>query len=153
MILFSDGENYPYAERKGLPHPVYGEKVFTPDEALLALQGEGITLYAVRFGPNRDADLARITLATGGVVFDVNGEEELSGLYASIRERVLAEYRLDYRAGLTGADRTVVRVALAGERIVLEAGLPVGIPLRCAGHQQAGPLSASSPCPSPWPWW
>jgi Ca-activated chloride channel family protein len=132
VILFSDGENYPYAERKGLPHPDYGDRVFTPDEALTALQGEGVTLYAVRFGPNRDADLARITLATGGVVFDVNGEEELSGLYASVRERVLAEYRLDYRAGLTGADRTVVKVELAGggssSKLVYPSGFLFGVP-------------------------
>ena len=113
VILFSDGENYPFFQQSGKEHPDYGERIFTGDDALEALQAEGITLYAVRFGPNRDEVLARIARSTGGLVFDVNAEEELSGLYSLIRERVLAEYRLGYRPRLTGAEETAVRVELA----------------------------------------
>jgi len=114
VILFSDGENYPYFQQSKIEHSLYGEKTFTPDDALQALQDEGITLYAVRFGPKRDEDLARIALSTGGLFFDVNAGEELTGLYSTIRERVLSEYRLGYRPGLTGADKTAVMVELAG---------------------------------------
>jgi len=114
VILFSDGENYPYFQRSGEKHPEYGEKTFTADDALVSLQEGGITLYAVRFGPRRDEDLARIALSTGGLFFDVSAEEELSGLYSLIRKRVQAEYRLGYSPGLTGAGETSVMVALSG---------------------------------------
>ena len=114
LILFSDGENYPYFQRSGEKHPEYGEKTFAADDALVSLQGEGITLYAVRFGPRRDEDLARIALSTGGLVFDISAEEELSGLYSLIRKRVQAEYRLGYSPGLTGARETSVMLKLSG---------------------------------------
>jgi len=114
VILFSDGENYPYFQHSEMEHPLYGEKIFTPDDALQALQEEGITLYAVRFGPDRDEELARIASSTGGLVFDVNAREELNGLYSTIRDRVLSEYRLSYRPGLNGAEKTSVMVELTG---------------------------------------
>lgn len=126
VILFSDGENYPYTERTGRSHPDYGDRNHVPDDALTALQTEGITLYAVRFGSNRDDDLARIAMSTGGVVFDVDGEEELSGLYGSIRKRVLAEYRLGYRPGPTGAEETSVMVELKGGQSTVELTYPSG---------------------------
>jgi len=132
VILFSDGENYPYTQRTGRPHPDYGERSHTPQDALTALYDEGVTLYAVRFGPNRDEDLARIAQATGGLVFDVDGEEELTGLYATIRQRVQAEYRLSYRPRPTGAASTRVRVALDdGEQtsvLAFPSGLVFGTP-------------------------
>ena len=124
VILFSDGENYPYSVRTGNPHPEYGEEVFNADDALESLRNEGITLYAVRFGPNRDEDLARIAHATGGIVFDVEGEEELSGLYATIRERVLAEYKLGFRPTPTGAPETKIRVESADGSAGSELSFP-----------------------------
>jgi Ca-activated chloride channel family protein len=126
VILFSDGENYAYTEKTGRSHPDYGDKNHIPDDALAALQEEGITLYAVRFGLKRDEDLARIARSTGGIVFDVDGEEELSGLYASIRERVLAEYRLGYRPAPSGADTTTVLVELSGTVTSTELTYPSG---------------------------
>lgn len=126
VILFSDGENYPYTEHTGRSHPDYGEKNHISDDALKALHEEGVTLYAVRFGSNRDDDLARIAMSTGGVVFDVDGEEELSGLYSSIRKRVLAEYRLGYRPGPTGAEETSVMVELKGGQSTVELTYPSG---------------------------
>jgi Ca-activated chloride channel family protein len=126
VILFSDGENYPYHERTGRPHPDYGEAVHGPKDALEALQQEGVTLYAVRFGNRRDAELAGIAQSTGGIVFDVNGEEELSGLYASIRQRVLREYRLGYRPRPTGAAETRVRVELTQGPRTAELSYPSG---------------------------
>jgi len=114
VILFSDGENYPYFLKSGEEHSEYGKKTYQGSEALSALQDGGVTLYAVRFGPNRDEELARIARSTGGLVFDVNAEEELSGLYSLIRERVRAEYRLGYRPGLSGSESTAVMVELRG---------------------------------------
>ena len=127
LILFSDGENYPYFQRSGEKHPEYSEKTFAADDALAALQKEGITLYAVRFGPRRDEDLAHIALSTGGLFFDVNAEEELSGLYSLIRERVQAEYRLGYSPGLTGARETSVMVELSGGSSSAVLNYPSGL--------------------------
>lgn len=141
VILFSDGENYPYALRTERPHPDYGEMNFLPDDALKALQEEGITLYAVRFGANRDEDLARITQSTGGVVFDVDEEEELSGLYAAIRERVLAEYRLGYRPAPTGAEYTSVLVELTDGPASTALRYPSGFVFGSPSSKQTALLS------------
>lgn len=112
VILFSDGVNFPFAEKRGEPHPEYGMQSWTPDDSLKALREEAVTLYAVRFGTNRDGELARIAASTGGQVFDVEGEEELAGLYAAIRERVLSEYMISYRPRPTGAVETRLGLSL-----------------------------------------
>ncbi|MCG8451596.1 MAG: VWA domain-containing protein [Spirochaetales bacterium] len=95
VILFSDGENYPYYQESGNPHPEYGTITHTSDQALKALRDEAVTLYAVRFGDHKDAQLAQIALASGGLVFDVDSEDQLAGLYSQIRHRVSQEYRID----------------------------------------------------------
>ena len=112
VILFSDGVNFAYAEKRGEPHPEYGMRSWNPDDALRALREEAVTLYAVRFGPDRDEALASVARATGGLVFDVDGESELEGLYGQIRKRILSEYRLSYRPRPTGAAETRVGLEL-----------------------------------------
>ena len=108
VILFSTAKTILMPSARGSPIRCTVKKFSLPTRPLLALQGEGITLYAVRFGPNRDADPPRIALATGGVVFsDVNGEEKYL-----VRERVLAEYRLEVPGHLTGCGPGRYRVAL-----------------------------------------
>lgn len=135
VILFSDGVNFAFAEKRGEPHPEYGMRSWNPDDALIALREEAVTLYAVRFGPDRDEALASVARATGGLVFDVDGESELEGLYGRIRERILSEYRLSYRPRPTGAMETRVGLELAsgssrGELTYLSGfmmGRPAGI--------------------------
>lgn len=107
VILFSDGEHFPLKDEQA--------REWTPDEALEALREEAVTLYAVRFGSNRDEQLARIARATGGLVYDVEGEEGLKGLYSAIRERVASEYSLSYRPRPTGAGKTTAFLEMAPE--------------------------------------
>lgn len=110
IIVLSDGENYPYVAHSGKDHPEYGSKVFEYTESIEQLQRQGVSLFAVNFGANKDQHLAAIASATGGQVFDARNEEELAQVYRNIRERVLKEYYLTYRATMTPADRKFVRV-------------------------------------------
>ncbi|MFW6223785.1 MAG: vWA domain-containing protein, partial [Spirochaetota bacterium] len=54
LVVLSDGENYPYFEYTGEEHPEYGDRLFTYGEAVERAQREGISVYAVNFGPERD---------------------------------------------------------------------------------------------------
>jgi Ca-activated chloride channel family protein len=110
IIILSDGENYPYFLHSGKPHPVFGKKIFTYTEPIRACQEEGITVYAVNFGPTRDRNLRAIALETGGQMFDASNRQELAAVYQRIHEQVAAEYRLTYRAGMEPAERKFVRV-------------------------------------------
>jgi Ca-activated chloride channel family protein len=110
IIILSDGENYPYARYAGKAHPEFKDKIYAYTEPIRACLEEGITVYAVNFGPTRDRDLRKIALETGGQVFDASNRSELAGVYRRIHEQVAAEYRLTYRAGMEPAERKYVRV-------------------------------------------
>ncbi len=118
IIVLSDGENYPYAVHSGREHPVTGTRVVAHTEAILACQREGVTVYGIGFGPEKDRNLQAITVETGGRLFDAADAGELSSAYQTIRRQVAGEYLLTYRAGLAPAERTHVRVAVdaAGAR-------------------------------------
>jgi Ca-activated chloride channel family protein len=113
IIVLSDGENFPYAEHAGKPHPEFKKKIFAHTEPIRACLEEGITVYAVNFGPRKDRNLRAIALETGGQVFDASNRGELAGVYRRIHEQVAAEYRLTYRAGMQPAERKFVRVRVA----------------------------------------
>ena len=110
IIILSDGENYPYAQYSGKPHPLFKDRIYKYAEPIRACQEEGITVYAVNFGPTRDRNLRAIALETGGQMFDASDREELAAVYRRIHEQVAAEYRLTYRAGMEPAERKFVRV-------------------------------------------
>jgi len=110
IIILSDGENYPYASHSGKPHPLFKEKIFAPAEPIRVCQEEGVTVYAVNFGPDKDRNLASIAVETGGQVFDAADREELAGVYRRIHEQVAGEYRLSYRAGMEPAEKKYVQV-------------------------------------------
>lgn len=114
VVVLSDGENYPYYTRSGDPHPKYGTRLLTPQEVVEAYQREGVTLYAINFGSERDRNLGDMALRTGGAVYDARNEDELAGIYRDIREKIESEYRLRYRAGMFASDRTFVRVVPRG---------------------------------------
>jgi len=105
VIILSDGENFPYAQHSGKPHPEFRDKIFAYTEPIRACLEEGITVYAVNFGPIRDPRLRDIAVETGGKVFDASNRAELAGVYRRIHEQVAAEYRLTYRAGMQRAER------------------------------------------------
>ncbi len=116
VVVLSDGENYPYFTHSGKPHTEYGEDLRTPDEVIETYQREGITLYAVHFGINRDENLGRIAIDTGGNVYDARNRRELAEVYRDIKKKIENEYRLTYRAGMVPSELKYVRVALNGKR-------------------------------------
>jgi Ca-activated chloride channel homolog len=133
IVVLSDGQNYPFARYAGKPHPETGMTIATPEEAILACQEQGVSIYAINFGADKDPDLARIAAETGGTVFDAGSREELQGVYRRIHEQVAGEYLVTYRAGMAPAERTFVRVGFAGAQPVTRFyfsstvfGLPAG---------------------------
>jgi Ca-activated chloride channel family protein len=115
IIILSDGENFPFAEHSGKPHPVFGTSVHKYTDSILACQEEGITVYAVNFALGaKDRNLSEIAVQTGGRMFDAANGEELAGVYASIHRQVAGEYRVDYRATIAPAEKQYVRVSVQG---------------------------------------
>ncbi|MFP4374926.1 MAG: vWA domain-containing protein [Spirochaetaceae bacterium] len=110
LVVLSDGENYPYFEYTGEEHPEYGDRLFTYGEAVERAQREGISVYAVNFGPEHDSNLEEIATESGGRVYDARNRDELAAVYQDIRRRVLEEYRITYRATVAPAERKHVRV-------------------------------------------
>jgi Ca-activated chloride channel family protein len=110
MVVLSDGVNYPYLQYAKAPSPVYGRRVFTGEEALEEALRDGVTIFAVNFGPERDSKLAGIAAQSGGEVFDAKNEAELTAIYRTIRERILAEVLIEYRAGMLSGDKRYVKL-------------------------------------------
>jgi Ca-activated chloride channel family protein len=110
IVVLSDGENYPYARHAGKPHPSFKSKIFTYTEPIRLCQEEGVTVYAINFGREKDRNLRDIALETGGQVFEATDREELTGVYRQIHEQVAGEYRLTYRATMEPAEKKHVRV-------------------------------------------
>lgn len=112
VVVLSDGENYPFFTHSGNPHPIYGEELRSPDQVIETYQKEGVTLYAVHFGLQKDRYLGEIALATGGNVYDARNREELTGIYRDIKGKIEDEYLLTYRAGMFPSDMKHVRVEI-----------------------------------------
>jgi len=110
VVVLSDGENYPYYEHSGTPHPEYGTELKEPGEVVESFQREGVTLYAIHFGIERDPDVGEMALNTGGNVYDARNEDELANVYGDIKRKIENEYRLTYRASMIPVDRKFVRV-------------------------------------------
>jgi len=110
VVILSDGENYPYFEHSGKPHPEFGEKIYRYTEPIRACQEAGISVYAVNFAAQRDPNLEAIAVETGGTVFDARNQEELARVYQRIHQQVAGEYLIGYRATMTPAERKYVRV-------------------------------------------
>ncbi len=118
IVVLSDGEDFPFARHSGRPHPERGWATVSPDEAIRACQEEGVSVYAISFGAEKDRNLQRIAAETGGAIFDAGNREELQGVYRSIHTQVAGEYQIAYRAGMAPAERTFVRVSLPGAAAV-----------------------------------
>jgi Ca-activated chloride channel family protein len=110
IVILSDGENYPYFQHSGKPHPEFGEKIYEYTEPIQACQEEGISVYAVNFATRKDPNLEAIAVETGGTVFDARNEEQLARVYQRIHEQVAGEYLIGYRATMAPAERKYVRV-------------------------------------------
>jgi len=115
IIVLSDGENFPFFTHTGRAHPVFGKRVFTPEESVTSNQEEGISVYGINFGTGGEMDrnLRAIARETGGRVFDAANEEQLAGIYKAIHRQVAGEYLLTYRATMTPAEKKYVRVTVS----------------------------------------
>jgi len=110
IVILSDGENYPYLQHSGNPHPVFGDKIYDHTEPIRDCQEEGISVYAVNFAAVKDSNLEAIALETGGTVFDARSREELARVYQRIHDQVAGEYLIGYRATMAPAQKKYVRV-------------------------------------------
>jgi Ca-activated chloride channel family protein len=110
IVILSDGENYPYAEHSGNPHPEFGQKIFRYTEPIRACQEAGISVYAINFAAEKDPNLEAIAVETGGTVFDAGNQEELARVYERIHRQVAGEYLIGYRATMAPAEKKYVRV-------------------------------------------
>ena len=110
VVILSDGENYPYLEHSGKPHPDFGEKVYRYTEPIRSCQEAGISVYAVNFAAEKDPNLEAIAVETGGTVFDARDQEELARVYQRIHRQVAGEYLIGYRATMAPAEKKYVRI-------------------------------------------
>lgn len=145
VIVLSDGENYPTFQRSGRPHPEYGERTYLYTDPVDVCRREGVSIFAVNFGLEKDQNLQSIARETGGAVFEARGGEELDQVYRLIRERVLREYQLRYRAGMTPAEVRTVRVTIPGDRAERQylAGTVLGRPMDGPAWYLLAPLLAA----------
>lgn len=110
LVVLSDGENFPWFKKRGSPSPIFGEKDWQSEEALDEAVRQGITIFAVHFGTERDNTLSRLAVQSGGEVFDARNGEELAGVYRAIRENIRQEILLEYPALMLEGDRRWVRL-------------------------------------------
>lgn len=110
IIVLSDGENYPFYKYNGELHPEFGNRLYTPQEASESLNKEGVTLYAIHFGIKQDPFLEEIAKETGGRVFDARNAEQLTQVYSSIRDAVMKEYKVTYKAHVFASPRIFVKI-------------------------------------------
>jgi len=115
LLVLSDGENSPYLQNTKEPHPRYGKEKIAWQQALEQLQTEGISLYAITFGPKgakHDRHLRQIAAQSGGAVFDAHSESELKEVYQKVLRQILGEYRLTYKAGMAMDEKKFVHARL-----------------------------------------
>lgn len=142
LIALSDGEDFPFSRHTGKPNPDSGLRSSDPSRVIEKAARDGITVYAVRFGPERDPRLGSIASDAGGRAFDAMDGLELAEVYETIRADVLAELAIDYRAGMVPGEERLVR---------LEAESPRGTLASVARRYYSGTLfGGSSEGPSPY---
>ena len=110
IILLSDGQNYPYFEKSGKPNPEIGKKLYTPKDALISLQKEGITLYSINFSRKKDPALSSISTGSGGTIYDAFNSTQLLNIYKRIQDRIAKEYRITLKAPLVFLERPKVEI-------------------------------------------
>lgn len=112
LVVLSDGENFSYFEKLGKPNPETGTRTSSPGQVIERANREGITVYVVRFGNEKDPSLGGVALGSGGKVFDAANKEELAAVYSTIRADVLAEITVDYTAGMEAGSKHFVKAVL-----------------------------------------
>jgi len=112
VLVLSDGENYPYTVHSGRPHPVHGEELVSAEDAVNHLQRSAVGAFGISFAGGTDPMLQEIAVTTGGLVYAAADGDELGAVYSDIRERILQEYRVRYRAAITPTEQRYLRVVV-----------------------------------------
>ncbi|MFW6181215.1 MAG: VWA domain-containing protein [Spirochaetota bacterium] len=118
IILLTDGWDFPRPDNPAFPRRA------GLDGAIEHARSEGISVFTIGLSEGADARrLTRIARETGGAYFSVYNADRLASLYALIRNQVLGEYLLAYRATMYPAQEKEVRVVYTpgGGEISLEA--------------------------------
>jgi Ca-activated chloride channel homolog len=113
IIVLSDGQNMPYYQYTRKPHKTFGTKIYQWEEPTKYCQEEGISVYAINFGPKnerKDQGLSKIAYQTGGSVFDAYDPKQLNDVYNKIVNQILSEYLITYSASMQPADKKFVKV-------------------------------------------
>lgn len=111
LVVLSDGQNYYYGDYEKGPNPQFGDARRSPADALDAAVRQGWTVFAVNFGPEaKDGELASIARQSGGEVFEARDGAELASVYRAIRDRILTEILVEYRAAMLPGDKRWVRL-------------------------------------------
>lgn len=111
LVVLSDGENFPYFERLGKESPEFGKRTYAAEESLDEAIRQGVTIFAVNFGKDRDSRLAELARKSGGDVFDARNADELARIYSTIREKILTEVLVEYGAEMFSGDKRWVKLA------------------------------------------
>lgn len=112
LLVLSDGENYPFAEYSGRPHPEYGTESFSGDQAIATVRRHGVGVFGIDFTGGGDPSLAEIAADGGGTVYAAGDGGRLERVYTDIRDRILAEYRVRYRAGISPTEYRRVKIGV-----------------------------------------
>jgi Ca-activated chloride channel homolog len=114
LVVLSDGENYSFFKESARPSPVFGERTYEASESLDEAVKQGVTVFAVHFGTEKDDKLSEIARKSGGDVFDARNSAELANIYATIRDNIRKEALLEYKASMFPGDKRWVRLAKKG---------------------------------------
>jgi Ca-activated chloride channel homolog len=106
IILLSDGEIF---KRPDNPH--YTGRVGI-EGAIASAQEAGISVFTIGLVETRNKSLQRIAENTGGRYFPAHQPGELENLYSMIRNQILNEYLITYRAGMSHEEKRDVKIVV-----------------------------------------
>ena len=117
IIVLSDGENYPYSIVRKQESPQFGADLYSTKSIVEELKLNSATLYAINFGTEKDVELEKMVIETGGFLYEADSESELSQIYKNIRDRVLSEYYLEYQTDTVYSDKKFVKAVLSEDSV------------------------------------
>ena len=105
IIVLSDGQNFPLEDNPNFPER-YGL-----EGAVDFAQREGISIFTIGLSQKADRkNLSLIAEETGGAYFSVYDPGQLEKLYNLIRDQVLNEYLVTYKAGMAPAEKKLLKI-------------------------------------------
>jgi len=116
IVLLSDGQEFPLEDNPNFPerHGMEGAIEFA--------QAEGISIFTIGLSTKADREnLRRIAEETGGASFSIYDPKKLKTLYELIREQVLNEYLVSFRAGMEPVEKKSVEVLYRGKDGIVSA--------------------------------